>query len=72
MPPQAAPVLSATVGTTTLTGISRPSQYTLTATLNILAGAATGPQTVTVQFPGPPENPTDIRTFTLVGGFTIL
>jgi hypothetical protein len=41
------------------------------ASITIPAGASTGAQTVTVVFPGPPDNPTATVTYTLSGGFTI-
>jgi len=71
VPPQNAPVLSATIGTIAGTGTARQSQYSMTSTFTIPLNATTGPQTVTVVFPGPPESPTDTRTFTLVNGFTV-
>ena len=47
------------------------SQTQVTSTITIPAGAATGPQTVTLVFPGPPANPTATVTYTLPNGFTI-
>ena len=45
--------------------------YCGTAQFTIPAGAATGAQTVTVIFPGPPGNPGATVTYTLAGGFTV-
>jgi hypothetical protein len=71
VPPQNAPVNSVTVGNVAGASVSRPTQYTVQATFAIPANAATGPQTVTVVFPGPPGNPTATVTYTLGNGFTI-
>ncbi len=70
-PPQQAPVNSVTVGTIVGSNRIHVSQTQVTATISIAGGAATGPQTVTVVFPGPPENPTATVTYTLTNGFTI-
>ena len=70
-PPQQAPVNSVTVGTIAGSNRVHVSQTQVTATISIPVGAATGPQTVTVVFPGPPENPTATVTYTLTNGFTI-
>jgi hypothetical protein len=70
-PPQNAPVNSVTVGTITGTGNVHVSQTQVTSSVTIPAGAATGPQTVTVVFPGPPGNPGATVTYTLPNGFTI-
>ncbi|MFN7139012.1 MAG: hypothetical protein ACK4UN_06715, partial [Limisphaerales bacterium] len=71
VPPIQAPVNSVTIGSIPGTNVSRPTQYTIQATFNIPSGALTGPQTVTVVFPGPPDNPTNTVTYTLTNGFTI-
>ncbi len=70
-PPQNAPINSVTVGTITGTGNVHVSQTQVTSSITIPAGAATGPQTVTVVFPGPPGNPGATVTYTLPNGFTI-
>ena len=70
-PPQNAPINSVTVGALTGTGSVHLSQTQVTTTLTIPSGAAQGPQTVTVVFPGPPTNPTQTVSFTLANGFTI-
>ena len=69
-PPSNAPVNSVTVGTITGTSNVHVSQTQVTSSITIPANA-TGPQTVTVVFPGPPGNPTQTVTYTLTGGFTI-
>jgi len=70
-PPQNAPVNSVTIGA--LAGVNRVhvSRTQVTASFTIPGGAATGPQTVTVVFPGPPGNPNQTVTYTLPNGFTI-
>jgi hypothetical protein len=70
-PPQNAPVNSVTIGTMAGTSLQHVSQTQVRATFTIPANAATGPQTVTVVFPGPPGNPTQTVTYTLANGFTI-
>lgn len=71
VPPQNAPILSATIGTTGGTSLSHVTQYVVTGSFTIPGGAATGAQTVSVTFPGPPENPTQTITYTLTDGFTV-
>jgi hypothetical protein len=70
-PPQAAPINSVTVGTITGTSNTHVSSTQVTSSITIPANATTGAQTVTVVFPGPPNNPTATVTYTLTGGFTI-
>lgn len=70
-PPANAPILSVTVGTITGTGNVHVSQTQVTSNITIPANAATGAQTVSVVFPGPPNNPGATETFTLANGFTI-
>jgi hypothetical protein len=70
-PPQNAPVNAVRVGTINGTSTMHLSQTQVTSSITIPAGAAPGPQTVTVVFPGPPGNPTATVTYTLVNGFTI-
>jgi hypothetical protein len=70
-PPQNAPINSITVGSITGTGSVHVSQTQVTTTIAIPADAATGAQTVTVVFPGPPGNPSQTVAYTLVNGFTI-
>lgn len=69
--PQNAPINSVTVGTITCTANVHVSQTQVTSPITIPAGAATGPQTVTVMFPGAPPNPNPPVSYTLVNGFTI-
>ena len=71
IPPTNAPIVSLTIGANTVTGATRPSQYVISGTFTIPAGAVTGAQTVTVIFPGPPGNPTAYQTNRLANGFTI-
>jgi hypothetical protein len=72
-PPQMAPVNSVTLGTiTNTTGNTHVSSTQVTSSFSIPGNyTPTGPQTVTVTFPGPPNNPTATVTYTLIGGFTI-
>jgi hypothetical protein len=70
-PPQNAPVNAVTVGTISATNLVHVSQAMVTCTLAIPAGAATGAQSVTVTFPGPPANPTQTVSYTLANGFNI-
>jgi hypothetical protein len=70
-PPQNAPVNSITVGTISGTRLVHVNQTEVTATIDIPSGASTGPQTVSIVFPGPPSNPTQTVTYTLANGFTV-
>ena len=70
-PPQMAPVNSVTVGTITGANNVHVSATQVTSSITILSGAQPGPQTVTVVFPGPPTDPTNIKTYALPNGFTI-
>ena len=70
-PPQSAPVLSVTVGPIVGTSLNHVSSTQVTASITIPGNAAMGVQTVTVVFPGPPQNPTQTVTNTLINGFTI-
>jgi hypothetical protein len=70
-PPATAPINSVTVGTIPGTGNLHVSQTQVTSSIMIPANASTGAQTVTVVFPGPPNNPSQTVSFTLVNGFTI-
>jgi hypothetical protein len=70
-PPANAPINSVTVGTITGASNVHVSQTQVTSSITIPANASTGAQTVTVVFPGPPNNPSQTVSFTLVNGFTI-
>ena len=70
-PPQAAPVVSLTIGTNVISGASHTAQTTVTGTFTIGAGAAIGAQDITLLWPGPPTNPTARVTNSLPAGFTI-
>jgi hypothetical protein len=70
-PPQQAPVNSVTVGAISGTSLTHVSQTQVRATFTIPGNAAIGPQTVTLVFPGPPDNPTQTVTYTLTNGFTV-
>jgi hypothetical protein len=68
-PPATAPVNSVTIGSNAGTSLTHVSQTEVQATFD-LSGTA-GAQTVTVVFPGPPDNPTNVVTYTLSNGFTV-
>ena len=70
-PPQSAPINSVMVGAITGTSNVHVSQTEVTSSITIPANASAGAQTVSVTFPGPPDDPTNTVTYTLVGGFTI-
>lgn len=68
-PPANAPVHSVSIGSNAGTSLTHVSATEVQATFNL--SGATGPQTVTVVFPGPPNNPTNYVTYTLANGFTV-
>ncbi|MDB6024039.1 MAG: hypothetical protein JWM68_262 [Verrucomicrobiales bacterium] len=70
-PPQPAPINSVTVGSITGSSNVHVSPTQVTSSITIPANATTGAQTVTVIFPGPPDNPTATVTYTLPSGFTV-
>jgi hypothetical protein len=70
-PPATAPINSVTIGAITGTSDVHVSQTQVTSSIAIPANAATGPQTVSVVFPGPPDNPSQTVTYTLTNSFTI-
>ena len=70
-PPQMAPINSVMVGTIPGASNIHVSSNVVTSVIVIPAGTAPGPQTVSVVFPGPPQNPSNTVTFTLINGFTI-
>jgi hypothetical protein len=69
-PPANAPVTSVMLGSLTATSSSYAVQGTVLANFSILAGTATGSQTVVITF-GIPPGQSQAPTFTLTGGFTI-
>jgi hypothetical protein len=69
LPPANAPVNSVTIGSNAGTSLTHVSQTEVQATFKL--SGATGAQTVSVVFPGPPTDPTDTVTYTLVNGFTV-
>ena len=70
-PPQNAPINSITVGSITGSNNVHVSSTQVTSSITIPSNASTNAQTVTVVFPGPPDNPTNYFTCTLINGFTI-
>jgi hypothetical protein len=68
-PPQTAPINSVTIGTNSGSSLTHVSQTEVQATFNL--SGATGVQTVSVVFPGPPGEPTNVVTYTLANGFTV-
>jgi hypothetical protein len=71
LPPASAPINKISVGTITGTSNAHVSQTEVTSSITLPAGATTGQQTVTVVFPGPPADPSNVVTYTLTNGFTI-
>ncbi len=70
-PPADAPVNNVNIGVITGADNVHVSQTEVTSSITIPADAATGPQTVIVIFPGPPENPGQTVTYSLTNGFTL-
>jgi hypothetical protein len=68
-PPVNAPINSITIGTNVGTSLTHVSTNEVQATFNL--SGATGAQTVTVVFPGPPTNMAATVTYTLDNGFTV-
>lgn len=68
-PPANAPIISVTIGSNTGTSLTHVSQTEVQATFDL--SGATGAQTVTVIFPGPPDDPANYVTYTLANGFTV-
>jgi hypothetical protein len=68
-PPVNAPINSITIGTNVGTLLTHVSTNEVQATFNL--SGATGAQTVTVVFPGPPTNMAATVTYTLDNGFTV-
>jgi hypothetical protein len=71
LPPASAPINKISVGAITGTSDAHVSQTEVTSSITLPAGATTGQQTVTVVFPGPPADPSNVVTYTLTNGFTI-
>ena len=70
-PPQMAPINSVYLGSIGGTGNVHVSSNQVTSNISIPVGTTPGQQTVSVTFPGPPGNPTQTVTYTLINGFTI-
>ncbi len=70
-PPQFAPINQVLIGAITGTGNIHVSRTQVTSRIIIPVNAATGAQTVSVTFPGPPDDPKQTVTYTLVNGFTV-
>jgi hypothetical protein len=70
VPPAGAPVQSFTIGGLSVTGLSHPTQYSVSGGLTIPSGAAGGAQTVTIVFSPPPGQPNG-PSYTQANGFTI-
>jgi hypothetical protein len=60
-----------TVGSIAGTGNVHVSQTQVTSSITIPANATPGPQTISVTFAGPPNNPTATVTYTLTAALTI-
>jgi len=70
-PPANAPINSVTIGSSSCTSSTHISQTEVQATFDLSNSSATGAQTVSVTFPGPPNDPSDTVTYTLTNGFTV-
>jgi len=70
-PPATAPINSVTVGSITGTANSHVSATEVTSSITIPSGAQPSTNTVSVVFPGPPDDPTNVVTYTLSNGFII-
>jgi hypothetical protein len=70
-PPSRAPINEVTIGALAATDLQHVNQQEVTATIDIPSNAPTGPQTVTVEFAGPPFDPGRTVTYTLPDGFKI-
>lgn len=70
-PPRFAPINLVKIGGIAAISNTHVSQTRVTSKMMIPAGAPTGTQTVSITFPGPPDNPAQTVTYTLVNGFTI-
>ena len=64
LPPTSAPITTATVGGISLVSPTRASTTTVTGTLNLPSGTATGGKDVIVTFQGPPGQPAPSYTAT--------
>ena len=69
LPPTSAPITTATVGGIALTSPTRASTTTVTGTLTLPSGTATGAKDIVVTFQGPAGQPAP--TYTATGLFTI-
>jgi hypothetical protein len=69
-PPQGAAATAVTVGSISGTSNTHVSSTVVTSSIKIPLGTASGPQTVSVTFAGPPGGGTG-PTYTLSGGFSI-
>ena len=65
------PINSVMVGTITGTNNVHVSSNEVTSSITIPGNASPSTQTVTVVFPGPPGDSTNVVTYTLTSGFTI-
>ena len=70
-PPQMAPINSIMLGSIAGAGNTHVSSNQVTSSITIPGGTASGPQNVTVTFPGPPGNQSNTVTYYLLNGFTI-
>jgi hypothetical protein len=69
LPPTSAPITTATVGGVALTSPTRASTTTVTGTLTLPSGTATGAKDIVVTFQGPAGQPAP--TYTATGLFTV-
>lgn len=70
-PPRFAPIIGVKLGTIPAAGNTHVSRTQVASRFLIPDNAANGPQTLSVTFPGPPDDPSQTVTYTIVNGFTI-
>ena len=71
LPPQDVPIASVTIGGVSATNLRHVTPTQVRAVFAIPASASSGPQAVTIVFPGPPFDPQMSLSYTLNNAFTI-
>ncbi len=70
-PPPFAPIIRVKLGTIAAASNAHVSRTQVASRILIPDNATNGPQTLSVTFPGPPDDPAQTVTYTLVNGFTV-
>lgn len=70
-PPRFAPILRVKLGTISGAGNTHVSRTQVASKIVIPGNAPDGPQTLSVTFPGPPDDPSQTVTYTITNGFTV-